>query len=130
MALTSIPLVVPPRRDWRPKRIAADGAAATEPDLEGLLVVPPERIAHTKYWESDDVVRIVGRHPMLILPLSRICTLHGTGACSWGRDCRNVHLCREFIAKHRIVVRDLPILPAQSRLHRYLRKTEEDRSLA
>eukprot|EP00668_Euglena_longa_P018993 GGOE01023669.1.p1 GENE.GGOE01023669.1~~GGOE01023669.1.p1 ORF type:complete len:543 (-),score=162.70 GGOE01023669.1:401-2029(-) len=58
------------------------------------LRVPHDCIAMTMFWTRVPKHK---RRP-LVISAERICNLHQQFACKFGVECRNVHICREFLA--------------------------------
>eukprot|EP00667_Euglena_gracilis_P005017 EG_transcript_5046 len=66
------------------------------------LPMPPERIAITRYWDrflkAERVSKKKQPGRVFRFTPSRVCPLHQSGECSYGVDCKNVHVCREYWA--------------------------------
>ncbi|KAH9600451.1 hypothetical protein LSM04_003682 [Trypanosoma melophagium] len=63
--------------------------------LEHVTMTRGLRSLLKKHSSEDDSVE-----PVVVVPLSSLCRLHGSGpCCRFGRECNFVHLCRDLIAK-------------------------------
>jgi len=90
------------RRHGDPPSLASSPFAALvsnniEMKLSGQpsIQVPTELIATTFFWNRLSQER----RPSLFFPVERLCLLHQRGQCTFGVECRNVHVCRQWWAQ-------------------------------